>query len=226
ALPATGSLGVPMQVEYVDELPAGRDAGQAQLVDVPVEEIAVGRSVWRVLKGQIALPAVAYGPEYERIWDDVLDRGSSRDCARQEFVIANRIGMDPRVRRGPEVRLIVEVVEQRGKTLRVHTGKSGFEKPHELVLVDVRIVQVRRIRKGGALGGQRDAKPHVQIVGGRRHIAAAELVRRDVTGHGDRDDGRGAGRERCRRGGANRLGGDVATSQISVVLVVPVRAGV
>jgi hypothetical protein len=59
ALPATNSLRVPMQVADIDERVTGCDSGRAQLIEVPVEEVTMRCGVWRVLKRQITLTAIA-----------------------------------------------------------------------------------------------------------------------------------------------------------------------
>ena len=219
-------LRIPVQVEDVHEAPAGAALGVPHRVEVEVEEVAAA-VVGGVLQAHEALPAVAHGAEDEGFRRHRLDRRRPLLGPLNGLRVGQLAGgADARVGGGPEVRLVVERVEERPRGVAARVGEGRLEPGHELVLVDDAVAGVGRVGEAAALRGARLEEPGVQVVRGQVHVAARRLVGGHVPGHGDGDDHRGPGRQRSRHVRAHRLAGHVAAAQEVVVLVAVVGAGV
>ena len=133
---------------------------------------------------------------------------------------------DARVGRGPEVRLVVERVEERAGGVPARAGEGRLEPGHELVLVDDAVAGVGRVGQAPALRGTRLEEARVQVVRGLVDVAGRRLVGGDVAGHGDGHDHRGSGRVRRGHVRTDGFAGNVAATEVVVVLVVKVGAGV
>src|SRR5690606_21915597 len=149
-------LRIPMDVQHVEQPATFRLLRERHLLQIEIEEVAVVR-VARVLQPDHALPAVVDRTEDHRVRIDVLDRARVLDRALDQFGVGHVRSRVPsfraaqsRVRRVPQIRLVIETEEDRRARMAYRVRVGDVEEVNPFVLIDKLVREIRRGEKGAA----------------------------------------------------------------------------
>ena len=118
---------------------------EGKVIVVEVEELPAP-GVGSVLQRHEPVVAVADEPEDQRLGRDRLDRRRVFGVEPCDLLIGGFLRMDPRVGAGPEVGLVVQVIEDRPRGVLPRLGERLLQPPDELVLKDLPVAQIAPAR--------------------------------------------------------------------------------